>query len=439
MSLANQYQLPLIKDTAYNFTVFWGDGTSEIVNITANSTASNSPVKTYTNIGEYQISIYENVVSGFPGFSQTQPGWLTEKIHEDVSKIKSIDSFGTIQYGKNWDYFFDYCFDLTFKENDISYAKTNKIVSMLRTFNKTTTKTFPLINTSSVENFSQTWYNCNKLSSFPLINTSKGIDFTLTWGNCYELQSFPSINTPKATRFHYTWMNCSKLTAFPLIDTSNATTMNGVWSFCEKLSTFPLINTSNVSSNDIGGFHFTWRGCASLSSFPLIDTSKVKLFSGTWSGCKSLISFPLINTSNVVEFRSTWNGCTSLTSFPLIDTFKAIRMGSTWEGCSNLISFPQINTSNNTIFDDTWRHCGTITEFPILNMNKMERGISCFENTTIPTSTYSAILTSLCAFNPNNNVTFHGGNSKYFSTAQNARDYLTSTKMWVLSDGGLES
>ena len=416
MSLANQYQLPLTKNTPYNFTVFWGDGTSEVVNLSTNSDASNSPVKTYTNAGDYQISIYENVVSGFPGFTQTQLGYLTEKIHEDVSKIKSIDSFGTIQYGKIWDYAFDNCKNLIFKESDAGYAKTNKIVSLMRAFSNTTTKTFPLINTSSVQDFSQTWYNCNKLSSFPLINTSKGIDFTQTWAYCYELQSFPLIDTSKATHFHYTWNNCEKLSTFPLIDTSNATTMNGVWSYCSKLSTFPLINTSNVSANDsFGGFHFTWRGCASLSSFPLIDTSKAKLFSGTWSRCISLTSFPLINTSNVVNFKSTWGFCTNLQQFPLIDT-------------SNAISF-----------EATWSDCGIITEFPILNMNKMKIGNRCFQSTTIPTSTYSAILTSLCAFNPNNNVTFHGGNSKYFSTAQNARDYLTSTKMWVLSDGGLQS
>jgi hypothetical protein len=71
-------------------------------------------------------------------------------------------------------------------------------------------------------------------------------------------------------------------------------------------------------------------------------------------------------------------------------------------------------------------------------MSKMTSGADCFNGVKLTTTSYSALLTSLCATNINTGVTFHGGNSKYNYTAVEARSYLINTRGWNITDGGYE-
>ena len=74
---------------------------------------------------------------------------------------------------------------------------------------------FPLIDTSSGNNFQQAWYGCSSLTSFPLIDTSSGTNFYQTWRNCSSITSFPLIDTSSGTNFERAWYGCSSLTSFP--------------------------------------------------------------------------------------------------------------------------------------------------------------------------------------------------------------------------------
>jgi len=59
-----------------------------------------------------------------------------------------------------------------------------------------------------------------------------------------------------------------------------------------------------------------------------------------------------------------------------------------------------------------------------------------FRGSTINTVRYSQLLIDLESGNPNDNVTFHGGNSTYNSSASTARANLIS-RGWSILDGGL--
>jgi hypothetical protein len=111
-----------------------------------------------------------------------------------------------------------------------------------------------------------------------------------------------------------------------------------------------------------------------------------------------------------------------LTAFPLINTSVGIEFTSTWNGCINLSK----------------------TEFPTLNMSGMLSGSNCFLNVKLTTTSYSSMLTSLCATNFNNNVIFHGGDSTYNTPASAARVFLTKPVInggrgWTITDGGYQT
>jgi hypothetical protein len=295
-------------------------------------------------------------------------------------------------------------------------------------------------------NFSYAWQNCTSLSTVNL-NLSAATNFNGAWLGCTSLKTF-QLSAPNVNNFTNTWNNCTSLTAFPLIDTSKGTNFTSTWANCNKLTSFPAINT--LSGTSFGG---TWYNCTSLTAFPLIDTSSATgnlentlVNQGTWAGCSSLISFPAINTKNITSFQRAWGGCNKLTSFPAINTLSGTSFGFAWTDCSSLTSFPLIDTGNSWQFRETWRNCISLSasEFPTLNMSKMTNGTNCFNGVKLTTTSYSSLLTSLCATNFNNTVTFHGGNSTFNTPGSAAKVFLTTSianggRGWTINDGGYQA
>ena len=271
------------------------------------------------------------------------------------------------------------------------------------------------------------WENCSSLSSFPLIDTSKVIEFIRAWQNCSSLSSFPLINTLSGTSFNNTWYGCRNLKSFPPLDFSKATgtnNFNGTWENCTNLTSFPTI----TATNSFGG---TWSNCINLTA--LGPNSYLKFIGGTGA-------------------TNTFGNCVKLIALPAMDTLSATSLGTNsynlgpWNNCISLTSFPLIDTRNVTTFYGTWQNCISLsaTDFPTLNMSKMTNGTGCFQGVKLTTTSYSALLTSLCATNFNNTVTFHGGNSNYNSTVPQvtaSRNFLVTPVVsggrgWTITDGG---
>jgi len=233
-------------------------------------------------------------------------------------------------------------------------------------------------------------------------------DFSFAFAGCGSLTSFPDMDTGGVTTFYFAWFQCSSLTAFPNLDVSSGT-----------------------------NFDSAWRSCSSLTSFPQFDFQAGEIFDATWLYCSGLQSFPAIQTPNATSMSYAWGGCSGLTSFPLIDTSNVTNFSRAWDGCSGLTSFPQLVTSAGTSFVSTWENCTSLTSFPVLNMGAMTNGTMCFLNTDIGTASYSALLTQINADNSNTNVTFHGGNATYNTSAASDRSALI-TNGWTITDGGAQ-
>jgi photosystem II stability/assembly factor-like uncharacterized protein len=380
----NQFRLKLAPSTYYNFTVKWGDGTSEIYNqITSSNEDLAGLTHTYPTPNVYTLSAYANDDDGFIRIYYN--GTENASSTNDDIKITNINNWGnnftTLANS------FEGCINLS----GISMGDNGSL--------------------SGISNFDSAFKNCQSLSSFPLINTSNGTNFDEAWRRCPSLTNFPLLDTSKGTTFNSTWFDCTNLKSFPPINILSAANISSAWKNCQSLTSFPNISTSNVKF-----FNQAWYGCMSLSSFPLINTSKGTYFDLTWTNCNKLTSFPVINTLSGNSFQYTWCGCTSLTAFPLI------------------------NTSNGTNFYGTWSSCVSLSasHFPAVDMRNMTDGTDCFYGVKLTTTSYSALLTSICATNINTGVTFHGGNSNFLIKAIPARQYLTTDRLWTINDGGLE-
>jgi hypothetical protein len=71
-------------------------------------------------------------------------------------------------------------------------------------------------------------------------------------------------------------------------------------------------------------------------------------------------------------------------------------------------------------------------------LGNLSQGASMFRYVTINTARYSKLLVDMEINNSNNNVEFHGGNSKYNTDGETARNLLTGSQNWNINDSGLE-
>jgi surface protein len=186
---ANQIQLPLNIGGTYNFTIFWGDGTSDVI------TSWNQPetLHTYASVGTYSIGIIGTITE----FS------FGNAVVTDSEKLLSISSWGTLQFGTTADLAFYQCVNL-----DLSAVAD-----------------IPDLSTSV--NFNNAFDGCTSLTSINRSNewsTSNITGMIATFANCTSFNSDIS-----------TW------------DVSNVINMNTMFYFCASFNSD--ISSWNTSQN----------------------------------------------------------------------------------------------------------------------------------------------------------------------------------------------
>lgn len=268
-------------------------------------------------------------------------------------------------------------------------------------------------------------------NQFTLPTTNVGLgasayDYTIDWGD----GTIENINVSTAQTHTYATAGEYKITisgSFPRIYFNNGGDRR------------KLIETVNFG--DVGWITLAsaFTGCLNnvinascTGNFDLVIGA-----SSAWQNNRGITFFPEINMPLCTTIRAGWSGCNSLVSFGNCDFSSVSTAELAWSGCSSLTSFGNCDFSSANDFRQAFQNCGVISSFATRNFYAMTLGASCFLNTTLPTSDYSDILITQNANNANTGVNFHGGNSKYNSSATSARTNLVSVKSWTITDGGL--
>ena len=117
---------------------------------------------------------------------------------------------------------------------------------------------------------------------------------------------------------------------------------------------------------------------------------------------------------------------------PLLSNGNSMFQNNSIELLPSGMELPLLSNGNNMFTNNN------LSSLPSgMGLPNLTTGINMFINNTINTTRYSQLLIDLEANNPNNNVTFHGGNSQYNTQGETARDALTA-RGWTITDGGLE-
>ena len=149
-----------------------------------------------------------------------------------------------------------------------------------------------------------------------------------------------------------------------------------------------------------------------------------------------LTSLPSGLTLNSITNGTYMFSGNKLTSLPSGMTLNSITNGGNMFYQNQLTSLPS-GLTLNSITNGTYMFSGNkLTSLPSgMTLNSITNGGNMFNGNTISTPRYSQLLIDMNINNPINNVVFHGGSSKYNSSATTARANLVS-RGWIITDGG---
>lgn len=227
---------------------------------------------------------------------------------------------------------------------------------------------------------------CRNLRVAEIQGISGATSLLSTFLNCTSLTSVQLGDTSAVTNMQSLFNNCPALTSVPLFNTAAVTNMQNMFLICNSLISVPLFNTSSVT-NMQGMFNT----CSNLTVVPLFNTAAVTNMSAMFNACRLLTTVPLFNTSAVTSMSSMFLNCFSLTSVPLFNTSAVTDMQQMFQTCTALTSVPLFNTSAVTNMRSMFNGCAALTRVPLFNTSAATDVSQMFQGCNA--------LTSVPAFN----------------------------------------
>jgi len=327
-STATQIKLPLVSSGTYNFTVDWGDGTSNTI------TAWNQAQVTHTYLvaGDYVIRI-----------NGTCRGWQFNNTGDRL-KILSIQSWGKLRLGSGISNFFHGCANLNL------------------------TSVSDVLDLTGTTNFGSAFGLCPSLTGIARINewnTSNIINMTFMFNGCILFnQDLGGLNTSNVTNFTSMFQGAvafnnggsSSINSWNTTNATNMTNMfNGATAFNQNIGSWDVSNVTTFASmftsarafnQNIGSWNTqnVTNMASMFQSATAFDqnigswnTSSVTNMFATFSGASSFNqSLNSWNTSNVTTMQSMFSGGSTFNQ----------NIGS-WN-VSNVISFISMFQNNSS-------------------------------------------------------------------------------------------
>ena len=235
----------------------------------------------------------------------------------------------------------------------------------------------------------------------------------------YDIKSWGPLRLGNSGGYFY---GCSNLTAsaVDVLDLNGTTSLYLGFYGCSSLV---ALNVGAWDVSTVTNLSYVFRSCSSLIALDVNtwDVSAVTTLNSAFKGCSSLTTLDVStwNTDTVTDLQGVFYACPLLTALDVSiwNTASAIDLSYIFYNCSSLTTLALDNCD-------------------ITSATTLE-GI--LHGVTLTTANYSNILVAFEAQAVNNNVPFHGGNSKYSAgAAATARAALIADHSWTITDGGQE-
>lgn len=386
-----------------NYTVDWGDGTSEnfASGIKAEHKYDYSNVNLNSNKSEYK----QAVITITPQSGQNLTSVSLCDYHSVLgasSIYKSTCNFLEVKVNSSM----LTNFRLNYTTSGVSYY----FMPLLESF---------ILGEHSITRFDYLFKDCTGLENLSFLHTNNIFTYASAFMNCFSLQVMPTlalnVTTSLNNAFNYcrslvkiqdiiltntsnddlvsAFNSCSSLRKINLtINTNSSFSLNSTFSGCSMLEECNISINGNGTVSDLS---VTFSACYSLRSAPYFSTRGCNLFTSMFNACINLIEVPSYNYAGASSLSNMFNGCVSLRTVPnfntttslstlanmfagclalvhgatFTDTTKVTTISGMYNNCSNMTyvpsySFPAIVAAANTVFGN----CYSLISVPNINL-----------------------------------------------------------------------
>ena len=171
-----------------------------------------------------------------------------------------------------------------------------------------------------------------------------------------------------------------------------------------------------------------------INQWGLFNDTRQSLF----FGCSNLTEIGSdVNWLNLITDGSNMFRDCNLTSLPSGMTLDNLTDGGLMFFRCNLTSLPSGMTLDNLTNGGAMFFGCNLSSLPSgMTLDNLTDGANMFAENTINTVRYSELLVDMENLNSNTNVLFNGGNSKYNTSGETARNLLINNQTWSFTDGG---
>lgn len=273
----------------------------------------------------------------------------------------------------------------------------------------------------SIDSWGEIQYSTNQNGAFYGCSNLSSIANDIQWIN-------------QATICQSTFRNCN-LSNLPNEMTLSSLAISSSMFSNNNLTSLP---SGMVLDNLTNGFSmFSDNSLTSLPPLMNLDnlTTGIVMFSNN-----NLTSLPSGMDLNLLTNGLAMFSDNNLTSLPEIMSLSSIQTANFMFKNNSLTSLPASMSLSLLVNAGEMFENNSLTDLPsVMKLQSLSVGGDMFFGNTINTARYSQLLIDLESLNPNNNVSFNGGNSKYNASGETARNILTSSpRLWTIIDGGLE-
>lgn len=210
---------------------------------------------------------------------------------------------------------------------------------------------------------------CNKLREFPAdwgdLSANTSGNFSNFFSGCYSLEYAPFIKMPSSSVSMSSFFSgCSSLKKIPAYNMSSVNSASSMFANCEALTEIPEMNFSSIV--DASNM---FSGCRSLTKLPKLNLPIATTTASMFLNCSNLIDMPEITTGTALtSTASMFNSCVNLVSTVSFNTINVTNTTSMFNGCRSLKSIPdnQYNLANNLNFSNMFQNCSTLVNAPAL-------------------------------------------------------------------------
>lgn len=304
------------------------------------------------------------------------------------------------------------------------------------------------------------------IDTLPRVSLPNCVNFNYFASYCSLLVHIDTLVSPAGQYWNYAFSHVAAMRYFRGVDMHAGIELVGCFRNMVALDSIgPGTNlTSAININNFCSDNKVMTKFAPTTTFNLVTHAAT-----AWDECWAYVPTQNYDWNSLIDASFIWRGCTTIVdvndSFPVLKdgeemwvesrNLKTLRIFAPVCTCFRYLTMNSFRLDSVYIVNDScrdWHFAFTLTDdfgpdpldtidhviesFYVSNqMRQVNLADYLFAYKSIPTETYSQLLDTLAAVAAFDSVHFHGGNSRYFSSSQEARDSLVA-RGWVLSDSG---